>query len=175
MSAYLDGKGPCMLRSGFFAVLAAVSILILLARLARRGPLLGSRARVMRSWELGLFGISLAALVFHCAAMFAPDVVAALGLDAPAAVARDLDDPIGQLAYWVPAVTLVLAIRRLWWPAPATLSLAAFAVGWTMYAGFTLNEHLATIAVMVIAIALILASLIRAPSRSDGAELQPPR
>lgn len=162
-----------MLRPGFFAILAAVSILVLLVRLVRRGPLLGGRARVMWPWELGLFGVSLAVLVFHCAAMFAPDVVAALGLDAPAAVVRDLDDPIGQVAYWVPAVTLVVSVRRLWWPAPAALSVTAFAVGWTMYAGFTLNQHLATIAFAVILIALIVASLIRVPTRSEGAEPRP--
>lgn len=155
-------------RPGFFAALAAVTALILLARVVRRGPLLGRRARVMRPWELGLFAASLAALVFHCASMFAPDVVAALGLDAPAAITRDLDDPVGQLAYWAPAVTAVVAIRRLWWPGPVVLSVAAIAVGWTMYvAGFTLDEHLATIAVAVIAIALITAALVKAPARSD--------
>ncbi len=162
-----------MLRPGFFATLAAVSTLVLLARLVRRGPLLGSRARVLRPWELALFAASLAALVFHCAAMFSPDVVASLGLDVPAAIARDLNDPIGQLAYGVPAVTLILAVRRLWWPAPTALSVAFFAVGWTMYTDFTLNEHLATIAVAVIAIALISASLVRIPTRSDGVEPRP--
>lgn len=159
-----------VLRPGFFAVLAAASTLVLLARVVRRGPLLDRRARVMRPWELGLFAVSLAALVFHCAAMFTPDVVASLGLDAPAAVVRDLNDPRGQFAYWVPAATLILAIRRLWWPGPAVLSVAAFAVGWTMYAGFTLDQHLATIAVAVIALALIVASLVRVPTRSDGGE-----
>lgn len=162
-----------MLRPGFFAVLAAVSVVILLARLVRGDPLLPSRARVMRPGDLGLFGVSLAALVFHCAAMFSPDVVASLGLDAPAAIARDLNDPIGQVAYWVPAVTLVVSIRGLWWPAPVLLSVAAFAVGWTMYAGFTLNEHLATIAFAVITIALITASLMNMPARSQDTQLRP--
>ncbi len=165
-----------MQRPGFFTALAVVVAAVMLARLVRRGPLLGARARALAPWEVGLFSVSLTLLVFHCAAMFAPGAVAWLGLDTPAATARDLQNPVGQVAYWVPGVTLVAALRRMWWPAPLGVFAAVIAVGWTMYGGFTLNEHLVAIAVAVLGLAVVLAGLVRLPQRrgSGGGTLQAP-
>jgi hypothetical protein len=155
-----------VLRPGFFAVLAAAVAVLLVARLVRRRPLLGSRAHSLSVPEAITAVGSLGLLVFHCAAMFAPDVVAALDvLDGPAAVASDLSDPVGQAAYWIPAALLLVALRRLWWPAPIGLAAALTAVGWTMYGGFTLDEHLAAIAVAVIGIAAVVAALVSSPGR----------
>lgn len=151
----------------FFGPLAVAVVGVFLVRLVRGRPLFGDRARVLSMVELVVSGVSFALLAFHCAAMFAAGSVAAVGvLDAPAAVVSDLGDPVGRVAYWVPAVTLVIAFRRLWWPAPAGLGLALVAVGGTMYYGsFTVEQHLATIAVSLLGITLTIAALVGRPWR----------
>lgn len=155
-----------MSRPGFFTALAATVLVLAIVRWVSGGPLLPSRARQLSRPDLAVAGASFVLLAFHCASMFAAGWIAAIGiLDAPAAVTRDLGDPVGQVAYWLPAVTFVLAVRRTWWPAPVGLSLALFAVGWTMYGGtFSTDEHLATIATAVIGIAVTMAALVSGSS-----------
>jgi hypothetical protein len=155
-----------VLRGEWFLGLAVAVAALAAARLVLRRPLLADRARPLRAADSALAAVSLALLVFHCSAMFAPDAVAALGfLDGPAAVVRDLSDPIGQAAYWIPAAALVLAVRQLWWPAPVALALTLTAVGWTMYLGsFTLTEHVVTIVAAGSVGALVATGLVTTPA-----------
>lgn len=156
-----------MARPGFFTALAVLVGAILVVRLVRRAPLLAGRARRLTVAESTTVVVADVLLVFHCAAMFATGWVAAIGvLDVPAAIVSDLSDPIGRVAYWLPAVALLIAVRRLWWPAPVGLALALAAVGWTMYGSFTVDQHLATIAVAVTGIAITVAGLVEPPSRN---------
>jgi hypothetical protein len=154
-----------VVRGAWFAWLAAIAGALVLLRLVRRRPLFDGRARRVPAGDLALAAVSLVLLVFHCLAMFAPGVVGAVGvLDAPAARVRDLGDLLGQLAFWVPALGLVVACRSLWWPAPLGVAVTLAAVGGTMYAGsFTLTEHVATIVVAGVTIALVAAGLVAGP------------
>ena len=156
-----------MLRGDWFLGLAVAVTSLWIARLALRRPLLPRRARALPPADAVLAGISLALLVFHCAAMFAPEVVAALRvLDRPAAVVRDLRDPVGQAAYWFPAATLVVGLRRLWWPAPVGATLSLVAVGWTMYGDFTVTEHVATIVAAGVVVVAAPVALVTGLHRS---------
>lgn len=150
-----------MLRGEWFLALTVALAVLGALRLLARGPLLASRARPLSTAEWAVLVGSTALLVFHCGAMFAPDAVAALGvLDAPAARVRDLSDPVGQAVYWLPALALVGSVRRLWWPAPATLAVTLLVVGWTMYGDFTLTEHLVAIMAAGGDLGLVMAGLV---------------
>jgi hypothetical protein len=150
-----------MVRGGWFLSLAVIAAVLMIARLALRRPLLPRHARALPAIEAVLIAASLVLLIFHCAAMFAPDAVAAFRvLDRPAAVVRDLRDPIGQAAFWIPAAALVVGTRGLWWPAPISAALSLVAVGWTMYGDFTLTQHLIAILVAGVLIAGALSGLV---------------
>lgn len=151
-----------MLRGEWFLGLTVVVVTLAVARGVVKQPLLARRARPLHVAELVVAMVSVALLVFHCTAMFTPDAVALVGIfDRPAATVRDLSGPVGRAAYWIPAGALVLAVRRLWWPAPVSLTVALVAVGWTMYAGgFTLTEHVVTIVAAGTIVALVAAGLV---------------
>jgi hypothetical protein len=158
-----------MLRGEWFLGLTAALVALALLRLLARRPLLAARARTIARGEAVLAGVSLLLLVFHCAAMFAPDVIALLRvLDRPAAVVRDLGDPVGQAAYWVPAAALVVAVRRLWWPAPLATGITLLAVGWTMYGDFTLTQHLVAIVTAGLVVGLAVTGLVSGVGRPSG-------
>jgi hypothetical protein len=150
-----------MVRGGWFVSLAVIAVLLLVVRLVLGRPLLPTHARPLPVADAVLVAASLVLLVFHCAAMFAPDAVGALRvLDGPARVVRDLRDPIGQAAYWAPAGALVVGARRLWWPAPVSAALCLVAVGWTMYGGFTVTQHLVAIVAAGVVIAGVMSALV---------------
>jgi hypothetical protein len=156
-----------VLRGEWFLGLAVGIAVLLLLRLALRRPLLARWARPISATEAAVAAASLVLLVFHCSAMFAPETVARFSfLDGLAAVVRDLDDPVGQAAYWIPAIALVAGTRRLWWPAPAGLAIGLLAVGWTMYGDFTVTEHVVTIVVTGALIALVATGLIVRSTRT---------
>lgn len=93
---------------------------------------------------------ALLALGFHCAAMFFPPVVDAIpGLQGPASAIRALG-PVSQIAYWVPAAIVVIALRRVWLPVLAAESAALLVVGITMFGPFALAIHLAAIAAAIV-------------------------
>jgi hypothetical protein len=155
-----------MMRGEWFLGLAVFATALLLLRLALRQPLLARWARPISLPDAGMIAVSLTLLVFHCAAMFAPETVSRFPfLDGPAAVVRDLRDPLGQAAYWIPAVALVIGTRRSWWPATAGLAVGLLAVGWTMYGDFTVTQHVVTIVVTSGLIAVVLTGLVGRSNR----------
>jgi hypothetical protein len=156
-----------MMRGEWFFGLAVLVTSLLLLRVALRRPLLARQARPISGPDAVIVAVSLVLLVFHCAAMFAPASVSRLPfLDGPAAVVRDLRDPVGQAAYWIPAATLVIGTRRSWWPAPTGLAVGLLAVGWTMYGDFTVTQHVVTIVITGALIALVLTGLVVRSSRT---------
>lgn len=162
-----------MMRGEWFLGLAVLVTVLLLLRLALRRPLLPRWARPISLPDAAILATSLVLLVFHCAAMFAPETVARVPfLDEPAAVVRDLRDPLGQAAYWIPAVALVIGTRRSWWPAPVGLAVGLLAVGWTMYGDFTVTQHVVTIVITGALVAVVLTGLVvrstRETTRSAG-------
>ena len=106
----------------YWSVLVGVAVVTAVARLVVGRPLLARRAVALTRTEFVVAVVSLVALVFHCAAMFfAPWTDALRG-------GKFLGDPIRTLGtvshwtYWLPAGALLLAVRRLWWPAPVVLA-----------------------------------------------------
>jgi hypothetical protein len=101
---------------------------------------------VLTRADVGLAVVSLLALGFHCAAMFFPAAADNLPqADGIAEAVRDLGRT-SQIAYWVPAALLLLALRRAWPPALAAEACALLAIGVTMFWSFGLNAHLVAIA-----------------------------
>jgi hypothetical protein len=105
-------------------------------------------------------------LAFHCATMFFASWVDAVPLaKAPADVVRALG-PASQVAYWVPAITLVMALRRIWRPALALLIVTLFGVGYTMFVPHPLFTHLAWLGATSGVLVLIMTALV-SPVRRD--------
>ena len=144
----------------FWSVLLAVAALAGATRLLRRGPLLPRRAVPLHRAELLLAGIALVVLVFHCAAMFfAPWTDALPG-------GRTLGDAVraggtaSQVAYWLPAVVLLGALRRVWWPGPLLLAASLAGVGYTMFWPHPLPTHMAWLAAAVLTVVAVTSSLV---------------
>ncbi|KFF59422.1 hypothetical protein JF66_11390 [Cryobacterium sp. MLB-32] len=144
---------------GLLAFAVAAGIL----RLAVGRPLLRRRSVAVGRLSAGVAVVSGLALVFHCAAMFfAPWVDAVPFLQTPAAMVRSMGTG-SQIAYWLPAATLLLAWRRVWWPALVALAIILVGVGVTMYWPYPLGVHLAWLTAVVIVGTLIPTMLLRGP------------
>lgn len=160
----------------YWSVLLGVAVLAGAARLATGGPLLPRRAVPLRRPELLLAGIALLVLVFHCASMFfAPWTDALPG-------GRALGDAVraggaaSQVAYWLPAVALLAAVRRVWWPGLLLLAVTLVGVGYTMFWPHPLPTHLAWLAAAVLTVVAVASSLVGSPGRRRaGADRTPVR
>lgn len=144
----------------YWGVLLGIAGLVGLARLVSGGPLLRRQAVSLRGAELLVAGAAVLALVFHCASMFfAPLTDALPGGRALGDSVRGMG-PASQWAYWLPAVGLLLSLRRVWWPGPALLAASLAGVGYTMYWPSTLNTHLGWLAAAVVTVVLVTAALV---------------
>jgi hypothetical protein len=154
----------------FWSALLAVSVAGVGVRVLARRPLLPRLAKELGRWELAVAGASLLALVFHCLAMFFAGWVDVVPfLRAPAAAIRAMGT-VSQVAYWVPAALLLVAVRRVWPIAVAVLAVMLAGVGVTMYWPFALTTHLAWIAAAVVEVVVIASVLVRArPSTTAAA------
>jgi hypothetical protein len=138
-------------------------------RLTARRPLWPRHSRSVSPVELAGIAVAVTTLAFHCAAMFFADWVDAVPFaETPARAVRSLG-VVSQVAYWVPAAGLVIALRRLWPPAVGLLVLTLIGVGVTMFVPHALTTHLAWLASAVITVVLIATALIapRGP-RDEG-------
>jgi hypothetical protein len=104
-------------------------------------------------------------LGFHCAAMFLPVLVDAVPLSRSLAEAVRSLGPVSQVAYWVPALGAVIALRRVWPPALASLVLSLVGVGVTMFVPHSLTTHLAWIAAAVASLVVISSALVTLESK----------
>ncbi|MGI9000005.1 MAG: hypothetical protein ACR2GO_09905 [Candidatus Limnocylindria bacterium] len=108
-------------------------------------------------------GLGIGALVVHCVVMFFPTFVPGAGpLPSVAEAIRELG-PISQVAYWLPAVLVILALRRLPWPVLAMLVASFLGVGVTMFWTVPLAVHLAFIATAVAILAGVLTMTVSPP------------
>ncbi len=144
----------------YWSALLALALTMVAARLRHGAPLLRSRSTVLGPVRSAVAVLSVAALVFHCTAMFfAAWVNAVPGAQAPADAVRALGS-VSSWAYCIPAVALLVVLRGTWWPAWVVLAAGLLGVGVTMFAGYSLNAHLAWIALTVIALAFHAAALV---------------
>ncbi len=155
----------------FWALLIGIAITGLAARLRLRHPLAAWVRLDAGEAMVGSLGVI--ALVAHCLSMFLPSLVPAVGpLPSAAQAIRELG-PISQVAYWIPAAMVIVALRRLPWPALALLTASLLGVGVTMFWSFPLPVHLAAIAASVAIVAGVVTMTVSPPegaSRSAGGD-----
>ena len=103
--------------------------------------------------------------------MFFPARIDALpGTNAAAAAVRDLG-LTSQLAYWVPAGLMLIALRRIWAPLLVAEAVVRTAVGVAMF-WCGLTSHLIAIAGSVIVTVTVLTTVTRLPGPGPGQKLR---
>ena len=149
----------------FLLSLAGVVVVVLGARFLSAGLPLRGLARRITLTDAALIVAGAIGLAFHCVAMFFRRVVDPLpGADAVISDIRALGTS-SIIWYVVPAVLVLLGLRRVHPAALAVAALAFVAVGVTMYDEGPLDIHLAAIFTSVVILALIPATLVLPPSR----------
>ncbi len=144
----------------FWALLLVVFGIAVAWRL-RRGSTLESHA-VRLAWpELSIGVLALLALAFHCLVMFLPPLVPPIQAVQGLAGAIAELGVISQLAYWLPAVVLLVMLRGIGWPILVALAAALLAVGATMFWPFPLGIHLVTIFAATSLVIVIATQLVR--------------
>lgn len=156
----------------FWSLLLAAAVAGMVLRLVARRPLWPRRSTAVPPLDLAVAALMAAALVFHCAAMFFADWVDAVPLaEAPADAVRELG-VASQVAYWVPAAGLVVALRRVWLPALGLLVVTLLGVGYTMFVPHTLDIHLAWIAAATLSLVGVVAAFVaRGQTRTSASSL----
>lgn len=119
--------------------------------------------------QLVLASVGMAGLISHCAAMFFPSLIEALPETDAAISAIDALGTASLILYVVPAVLLLLGLRRQHPLSWAAVALSLIAVGVTMYDGGSLQAHLTAIFVFVVLLAGDAAVLIQLPGRHSQA------
>lgn len=116
--------------------------------------------------DVVLLGTGVALLVFHCGAMFFPRVADRLpGADGAASDVRALGT--ASIVWFLAAVVLVLlGLRHQHVIGQAAVAVSLAAVGTTMYNGASLQTHLVTIFVSVLALVGVMAALLLPPWRT---------
>ena len=154
-----------MVSTRFLVSVGVVVAVILAARLALSALPLRGLARRVTLGDAALAVVGAAGLAFHCVAMFFRRLVEPLpGTDAVVTDIRALGTA-SIIWYVVPAVLVLLGLRRVHPLGLAAAALAFVAVGVTMYDEGPLDIHLAAIFTSVVVLALIAATLVLPPSR----------
>ncbi len=144
----------------FVVVLGLAVLAVLSARLFVPGIPLRSRAGTTTGPDLALLALGVAGLVFHCGAMFFRSTFTHLpGSETPIAQITAMGGP-SRIWFAIPAVLVVLALRRRPRIAVALVALALAAVGLTMYDAGPLRLHLTAIFVAALAIAAVVSLLM---------------
>ena len=138
--------------AAFAVTLAGASVLLLLARLmVPQLPLAGRSVRL--SWvDAVLLLCGVVGLAFHCAAMFYRPLFDGIGPLAPLVDMVNEMNGASIILFVVPALLVLIGLRRHYRVALAVLALTLLVVGVTMYAGSPLNVHLGAIFVAVVAL-----------------------
>lgn len=151
--------------AGFSIALAAVSVLILLARFAlRQLPLAGRAVRIAVGDAL-LLGVGVLGLAFHCTAMFYRQLFDVIVVLQPLVALVNAMGVASIVLFVVPALLLLLGLRHQHWAALVALTLTLIFVGITMYLVGPLQVHLAAIFVSVVALVGVVALLVLPPWR----------
>ena len=130
-------------------------------------PVLPWRVSVrLRPVEIVLSVMGVLGLGFHCGAMFYRSAIQSLPGTQTAVTAINALGMASLVAFVVPAVLLIVGMRRISTPALAIVVLVLGAVGTTMYDGGPLGAHLTAIFAAVTLLALCAATLIGLPQSS---------
>ena len=147
--------------AAYWLSLVAVTTSAFALRMALRRPLLPRLARPVGDTNAALLAVALLALGFHCGAMFFADTVTLLpGSDGAISSVNALD-LASKVAYALPAMLAVVALRRIWLPALALFATSLLIVGLTMFWWLGLWVHLTAIAMSLTVLSVVVSALVR--------------
>jgi len=147
----------------FVVSLALVVAGVLAARLLVSALPLRGLARRLTVADVALVVVGAAGLTFHCVAMFFRRLVDPLpGVDSVVSDIRALETA-SIIWYAVPAVLVLIGLRRVQPVALGVTALAFAAVGVTMYNEGPLDIHLTAIYGSAVVLALVVATLVLPP------------
>ena len=138
--------------AAFAVTLAGVCVFLLLARLVLPQLPLAGRSVRLSGVDAVLLMIGIVGLAFHCAAMFYRPLFDGIGPLAPLVDMVNEMNGASIILFVVPALLVLIGLRRHYRVALAVLALTLLVVGVTMYAGSPLNVHLGAIFVSVVAL-----------------------
>ncbi len=158
--------------AAFVLTLAGVSLILLILRLVVPGLPVNRLARRLTRLDLALTLLGVLGLVLHCASMFFRPIVAALpGSDTVISQINSMGTA-SMVWFAVPALLVLVGLRRQHWAALVLLAASLLAVGLTMYNGTALFTHLDTIFAAGVMIAATLFLLSQPPwHRASAAPL----
>lgn len=146
-----------------------MSLILLILRLVVPGLPVNRLARRLTRLDLALTLLGVLGLVLHCASMFFRPIVAALpGSDTVISQINSMGTA-SMVWFAVPALLVLVGLRRQHWAALVLLAASLLAVGLTMYNGTALFTHLDTIFAAGVMIAATLFLLSQPPWRRASA------
>lgn len=149
--------------AGYLASLGVAVTALFAGRFLFRGLALPRQAVSLSLSEMVMAGVGVAALAFHCAAMFFPGAVSLLpGSDGVSNDIRELGVR-SMIWYAAPAIAVLASLRRAHRGALAAALVALSLVGITMYDGGPLSYHLLAIWMGTITLAAVFATFVRPP------------
>ncbi|MBG6218867.1 hypothetical protein IWX75_003354 [Arthrobacter sp. CAN_A6] len=154
--------------TSFVLTLTGIAAALLVLRLVIPGLPLGRVARRLTPLDLGLTVVGVLGLILHCASMFFRPVVAAIpGSDGVISQINSMGTA-SMIWYTVPALLVLVGLRRQHWVAFVLLAASLLAVGITMYNGTALSTHLDTIFTAGVMIAATVFLLSAPPWRREA-------
>ncbi|GAA3640984.1 hypothetical protein GCM10022200_25890 [Microbacterium awajiense] len=145
------------------AALVLVPALLFAARFLSKKLPWGKYARRSSRVDVTLLVIGVIGLVLHCVAMFYRSILAVIpGTDGYIAAVNAMG-PASVVLYVVPALLVLIGLRRQRPVALVIVAVTLVAVCVTMYNGGPLSIHLVTIAAATVAIAGTAALLVKRP------------
>jgi len=171
-SGQIEGRTKCRcsgpgtlqgMPTAFVVSLGAIVVAILAARVMFAALPLRVVARPVTAAQMAFTAGGLCGLLFHCIAMFARSWVQRLpGTGTVLSQINALGAP-SVVWYTVPAVLVLVGLRRQHPTALAVVALALIAVGVTMYDNGSLRTHLIAIFLTVLTLTFVLATLVQLP------------
>lgn len=131
--------------TSFVLTLSAVASLLLILRLAVPFLPLKRVTRRLTPLDLALTVVGVLGLILHCASMFFRSAVAAIPGSGSVIDQINSMGTASMIWYAVPALMVLMGLRRQHWIALILLAVSLLAVGITMYNGTAVSTHLVTI------------------------------
>lgn len=147
----------------FSITLAALSVLLLVARLALPQLPIAGAAKRLSVADLVILGVGALGLAFHCTAMFYRPLFDGIPSIAPLVSTVNSLGIASIVLYTIPAVLVLVGLRRQHPLTLIAMGIVLLAVGITMYVRTLGSWHLTTIFVTVVLLAGVVTLLTISP------------
>ncbi|MBG6226451.1 uncharacterized membrane protein YciS (DUF1049 family) [Arthrobacter sp. CAN_A2] len=154
--------------ASFVLTLLGVAAALLIFRLVVPGLPATGITRRLSTLDLTLTVVGVLGLILHCASMFFRPIVAAI--PGSSSVISQINSMGTESMIWfaIPALLVLIGLRRQHWVALILLTGSLLAVGVTMYNGTALSTHLDTIFAAGVIIAATVFLLSTPPWQRTG-------